>query len=209
VNLPVLAESVHGLKNYDATFQTNLPTLIDQPEPDWHAWKQARDWDPSESAWSAGVNRGDALLHVLGKSADPDATDAVMALSRIDAAQPELSVYGLVMAASTRGNMAPNERIDNALRAMRRSDGDLDAIEFLVRNLYDMAGVARPVSEAFPANLEKIVEALIKCFLDLGWIAASGLDQLISVAELRLGDRPAMLESFLSAVGQNVAAETQ
>jgi hypothetical protein len=93
VNLPVLAESVHGLKNYDATFQTNLPTLIDQPEPDWHAWKQARDWDPSESAWSAGVNRGDALLHVLGKSADPDATDAVMALSRIDAAQPELSVY--------------------------------------------------------------------------------------------------------------------
>ena len=142
------------------------------------------------------------------KSADPDATGAVMGFPRIDATQPQLSVYGLAMAASTRGNMAPNERIDNALRAMRWSNGDLDAIEFLVRNLYDMAGVVRPVSEAFPARLEKIVEALIKCFLDLGWIEASGLDQLISGAEFRLGDRPAMLESFLSAVRRNLAAET-
>lgn len=41
---------VYG-SNYYTEITGEIPVLDDYEEPNWHAWKQARDWDPAAAKW--------------------------------------------------------------------------------------------------------------------------------------------------------------
>lgn len=199
-NLPMVAETVDGMCNYDASFQTALPSLSDVSEPDWLAWKEARDWDTGARDWTGGANQWDGLIHVLRSSKRPDAIEAVEQIAGADAAHRQLSVYGLVVLASSPGTMRPNIRMDIALQAAHQCDGDVVIMEFLVRNLYVLGGATRPTTAAVPITVEVRTKELLGAFVDLGWIAEGSLDQVLTLAQDRLIDQPRLLDAILNTV---------
>lgn len=172
-----------GAKNYDASFTAPLEMVDEVPEPNWRAWKEARDWNPAVVSWDGGEYPADLPVFGLHLYAGRRSYETqIQKLAMLSISEPVLSPVGLLFAAYGLHKSSWSGGLFCCLRAMRDTDHDPTFVEFLCRFVYEKANKPMPRAvDAFEAidNLERGLGRVFETLHDTGWLAVGASLEMI------------------------------
>jgi hypothetical protein len=196
--LPMVLEQVSKQKNYNITFNVKLPIFGDDPEPDWEAWREAHDWDPSGLDWSGGPCPGDPFVFAVRSEKSADVMRCFAELCDLDRESQQLGVFGMLQIVICASDFPVEARIAFIFRAVLRANREPEVIEFLVRNLHDAKGAYR-LDAVRPG-----IAGLIDTFPAIGWTTPANNASTIRKAITFLDDFPQFsgeMEAVLKKMG--------
>lgn len=126
-------DSLRFDQNYSAGTTGAIPLVDGYVEPDWHAWKAERDWDPGRADWSKRryAHEMDFLSPAMSLLAQPG-VDTLRALLQRHGAKGLVSPRLLALIASEKYTQEPAAGLFSILLAFEVAEYEVGRIRYLL-----------------------------------------------------------------------------